>query len=109
MLPWPGPSLCAATRPPCASTIALTIASPSPLLQFIVEALAISIVGGLIGLALGAAMPLAVTLLGVLDAPVMLSAVAVSLSFSLAVGLFFGIRPARRTAKINPIDALRHE
>ena len=79
------------------------------LLQFMVEALVISLAGGLIGLALGAGVALAVTLSGLLAAPVSMGAVLLSVGFSLAVGLFFGIYPARRAARLNPIDALRHE
>ncbi|HJZ49280.1 MAG TPA: ABC transporter permease [Roseiflexaceae bacterium] len=79
------------------------------LLQFIVEALAISLTGGIIGLLLGSGIALAVTLTGLLTATVTLSAVLLALGFSMAVGLFFGIYPAQRAAKLNPIDALRHE
>jgi putative ABC transport system permease protein len=79
------------------------------LLQFIVEALVISVLGGLIGLAIGSGIATAVTLSGVFAAPVSLSSVAIALGFSMAVGLFFGIYPARRAASLNPIDALRHE
>lgn len=79
------------------------------LLQFVVEALVLSLVGGLIGLALGSGIAFAVTLSGLLDAPVTLGAVLMSVGFSMAVGLFFGIYPARRAAKLNPIDALRYE
>jgi putative ABC transport system permease protein len=79
------------------------------LLQFIVEALVISLTGGLIGLLLGGAIALAVTLTGLLTAMVTPSAVLLAVGFSLAVGLFFGIYPAQRAAKLNPIDALRHE
>jgi putative ABC transport system permease protein len=79
------------------------------LLQFVVEALVISLVGGLIGLALGGSIALIVTLTGLLMATVTVSAVLLAVSFSLAVGLFFGIYPAQRAAKLNPIDALRYE
>ena len=79
------------------------------LLQFVVEALALSLAGGVVGLALGAVIPVVVTLLGVLEAPVTLSSALIAVGFSLAVGLFFGIYPARRAARLDPIEALRHE
>jgi len=79
------------------------------LLQFVVEAVVLSLTGGLIGLALGAGVALAVTLSGIISAPITLNAVLISIGFSTAVGLFFGIYPARRASLLNPIDALRHE
>jgi putative ABC transport system permease protein len=79
------------------------------LLQFVVEALVLSLVGGLIGLAVGSLVPIIVTLLGLLEAPVTASSALVAVGFALAVGLFFGIYPAQQAAKLNPIEALRHE
>ena len=79
------------------------------LLQFIVEALVVSVTGGIIGLPFGTLIAGLVTLSGVLTATVSLSSVVLAVGFSLAVGLFFGIYPARRAAWLNPIDALRYE
>jgi ABC-type antimicrobial peptide transport system permease subunit len=49
------------------------------------------------------------TITKIFEAPVTLSSVVISLTVSLATGLFFGIWPARNAAQLNPIQALRHE
>lgn len=79
------------------------------LLQFIIEAVALSLLGGLIGSALGIGGTLAAAMLA--DWPLVLSTVAVvmALSFSAAVGVFFGYYPALKASRLDPIEALRHE
>jgi putative ABC transport system permease protein len=77
--------------------------------QFLFESLALSGVGGLVGLALGSAIALAVSASGLLTASLSWDVALLAFGFALAVGLFFGIAPARSAARLDPIVALRYE
>jgi putative ABC transport system permease protein len=78
--------------------------------QFLIEAMVLAIVGGLIGLTIGAAASLFISRLSdSLQPTVAWDSVVLAIAFSAAVGLFFGIYPASRAARLNPIDALRYE
>ena len=82
---------------------------PDVLLQFLVEAVVLSLTGGLVGLAIGAGLAALVNLTGLLTTSVSPSSVALALGFAVAVGVFFGFYPAQRASRLNPIDALRSE
>jgi len=78
--------------------------------QFLTEAIILASLGGLIGLALGAGGAWLISRFSdLLDARLAWNSVALAILFSAAVGLFFGIYPATRAARLNPIDALRYE
>jgi putative ABC transport system permease protein len=79
------------------------------LLQFLIEAVVLSSLGGLIGIALAAGA--SITLAGLMNVPYLFDPAINLLSFlfSAAIGVVFGYFPARRAAGLNPIDALRHE
>jgi putative ABC transport system permease protein len=79
------------------------------MLQFLFEALALSGAGGLAGLLLGSAIALGVSLSGVMTAALSWDVALMAFGFALAVGLFFGIAPARSAARLDPIVALRYE
>ena len=80
------------------------------LLQFLAEAIVLSVAGGLLGVALGVGGAQLVTqLLGTSDAVVTPDSVVLALAVSLGIGIFFGMYPANRAARLNPIDALRYE
>ncbi len=77
--------------------------------QFLSEAIAISVVGGLIGIVVGIAIPFSLRFLTEYRVPVSGVSAIVGIAVSSLVGLFFGTFPAIRAAKLNPIDSLRYE
>jgi putative ABC transport system permease protein len=77
--------------------------------QFLVEAVVLSLTGGLVGIAVGAGLARVVSLTGFTQTVVTFQATALAVGFSLGVGLFFGIYPANRAARLRPIEALRYE
>ncbi|HVU75801.1 MAG TPA: ABC transporter permease [Candidatus Paceibacterota bacterium] len=77
--------------------------------QFLVEALALTLIGGIVGILLGIGISLGVNATGLVTTSVSLSAIALAFGVSAAIGVIFGWYPARRAASLNPIDALRYE
>lgn len=79
------------------------------LLQFLIEAVVLCILGGAVGVMLGGGGAYALSRLFRWNTLISPSAIAVAFLFSAAVGIIFGLWPARRAAKLDPIDALRYE
>ena len=79
------------------------------LLQFLVEAVVISLFGGLIGIAMGFGLSAAVKEFMEWPTVIPPNAIAMAFGFSAATGVFFGFYPARKAAQLDPIEALRYE
>ena len=77
--------------------------------QFIIEAIAICLVGGILGILFGAAISGGLAKFAGWSTKVSLGAVLLAFLFSAGIGLFFGLWPARKASLLNPIDALRYE
>jgi len=79
------------------------------LIQFLIESITLSLVGGLVGILLGIGGSVAISKIAKWTTTVTPISIVISFFFSIAVGLFFGIYPANKASKLNPIDALRYE
>ena len=77
--------------------------------QFLIEAVVISLMGGFIGIAFGIGASKLIGMASGMSTVVSIPTIIMSFGFSMAIGLIFGIYPARKAAKLNPIDALHYE
>ncbi|MDB5238871.1 MAG: hypothetical protein JWO00_206 [Candidatus Parcubacteria bacterium] len=78
-------------------------------IQFLTEAMALTIIGGAIGVAIGWGAAYAVTATGILQTSVSMSSILLAFGVSAAIGIIFGYYPALRASRLNPIEALRYE
>lgn len=79
------------------------------LFQFIIESIFVCCVGGVIGIIFGSGISIIITKLAEWDTVITSSSILLAFCFSVFIGLVFGVWPARKASKLNPIDALRHD
>ncbi|HCJ78450.1 MAG TPA: ABC transporter permease, partial [Desulfotomaculum sp.] len=77
--------------------------------QFLIEAIVLCLAGGLLGIIIGAGGSMLVARLAKWPPLISFGTVLIAFAFSAAIGIFFGLYPAGRAAKMNPIEALRQE
>jgi putative ABC transport system permease protein len=78
-------------------------------LQFLAEAVIISLVGGVVGIAVGLSVPLSVRLLTNYDLPISVWSIVIALTAATLVGVVFGTVPAERAAQLDPVESLKYE
>ena len=88
---------------------ALGARTSSIMVQFLSESAIITLVGGLLGILIGIAGAVGICAIVGFDASIEVGVILIATLFSTGVGLFFGIYPAKKAAKLSPIEALRHE
>ena len=79
------------------------------LLQFLIEAVTLSLIGGVIGIVFGLGGSYIISMIGNSPAIVQPFSIFLAFGFAAAVGIFFGFYPARKAARLDPIEALRYE
>ncbi len=77
--------------------------------QFLIEAIMITFIGGVVGVIFGAVISYGVTLLGIVETSISISSVLLAFGVSATIGIVFGYYPAKRAGNLSPIDALRYE
>jgi putative ABC transport system permease protein len=79
------------------------------LLQFLVEAVTLSLIGGLLGIAVGLITSQTISQFAEWRTEIAPASIAMAFGFAAVVGVFFGFYPARKAARLDPIEALRYE
>ena len=79
------------------------------LIQFLIEAIVLSVIGGILGIGLGAGSAMLISKLSAMTTVVTPGSMILAFSFAAAVGIFFGFYPAKKASKLDPIEALRYE
>ncbi|MDO4490675.1 MAG: ABC transporter permease [Lachnospiraceae bacterium] len=77
--------------------------------QFLTEAALLSAIGGILGVVIGIALARVISAVAMIPSAISIPAIVISVAFSMAIGIIFGLAPSMKAANLNPIDALRYE